>query len=266
MAIYDNPLSPSSINLYLRCSYAFYLRYIYGLKLESGDAADLGKNIHKVNEMFWPEYKKNPDILEAMKASVDTYWDPKVDEEYAGVVRTCLDHFMAIIQENPKMIPLHTELRCENPANNTVAIIDVVYPHKIVDYKTSTQYTIKPKEPNIIQAVLCSQNLFACTGLDVKRIEFQYLRFKKYQYVDVIPKLIEEVDEIINKVRDGIAADNFPRNEKSCWFCDYKLVCAAEKKAKIKEHKRYENKSCRLKQETLSNIRCLPSMMAQTPS
>ncbi len=265
MSEYLNPLSPSSINMFLSCPYSFKLKYIDNFKFPSGEAALFGSSIHKTAEMFWPEYKKNPDILEAMKASVDTHWNPKIDEEYVGVARTCLDHFMSIVQENPKMIPLHTELRCENPANNTVAIIDVVYPHKIVDYKTSTQYTIKPKEPNIIQAVLCSQNLLACTGLDVKRIEFQYLRFKKYQYVDVTPELIEEVDKTINKVRDGIATDNFPKNEKSCWFCDYKLVCAAEKKAKIKEHKRYENKSCRLKQETLSNISCVPSLMVWTP-
>ena len=253
MAIYDKPLSPSSINKYLQCAYSFYLRYIYGLKFESGDAADLGKSVHKVNEMFWPEYKKNPDILTAMKASVDTYWDRKVDEEYEGVARTCLDNFMSIIQENPQMIPLHTELRCENPANNTVAIIDVVYPHKIVDYKTSTQYTIKPKQPNIIQAVLCSQNLFACTELDVRRVEFQYLRYKKYQYVDVTPQLIEEVGGTIDQVREGIKHDVFPKNEKSCWFCDYKLICKAEKKVQEKESKKLKERSCS-KQATLSSI------------
>ncbi len=260
MAVYKKPLSPSSINKYRTCAYSFYLRYIYGLKFESGDAADLGKSVHKVNEMFWPEYKKNPDILTAMKASVDSYWDPKIDEEYSGVARTCLDNFMSIVQENPAMIPLYTELKCENPDNNTVAIIDVVYPHKIVDYKTSTQYTIKPKEPNIIQAVMCSQNLKRCEGLDVQRIEFQYLRFKKYQYVDVTSQLIEETNQIINQVRDGISNDIFPKNEKSCWFCDYKLVCKAEKRMLDKQNSKLVEKKC-LKQETLLDIRNVNSMM-----
>ncbi len=254
MAIYEYPLSPSSINKYLNCPYSFYLKYIRGLKFESGPAALFGSNVHKVNEMFWVEYKKTPDILTAMKASVDTYWDSKIDEEYEGAARTCLDNFMAIIQENPKMIPLYTELRCENPANNTVAIIDVVYPHKIVDYKTSTQFTKNPKEPNIIQAVMCNQNLLACTGLDVINIEFQYLRFKKYQYVNVTPKLIDELNQTINKVRLGIVNDDFPKNEKSCFMCDYRIICSTEKKAIEKGNKKHGDKLCRSKQETLSSM------------
>jgi CRISPR/Cas system-associated exonuclease Cas4 (RecB family) len=237
MAIYDRLLSPSSINLYLSCPYEFYLKYIKDIKFESGDAALFGSSVHKVNEKFWPEYKKNSDILTAMKASVDTYWDPKVNEEYVGAARTCLDNFMAIVGENPAMVPLYTELRCENTVNNTVAIIDVVYPHKIVDYKTSTQYTKSPKQPNIIQAVMCSQNLKECFGLDVKHIEFQYLRFKKYQVVDATSELVEEVNQIIEQVREGIVSDKFPKNEKSCFFCQYSLICRAEKKLSDKQSK-----------------------------
>jgi len=245
MAVYERPKSPSSINTYLNCGYSFYLRYIQGIKFESGAAAALGSSVHKVNEMFWPEYSKNKNIIEAMAASVETYWDRNVDEEYVDTARACLINFMAIIQENPTIVPLHTELRCENTQNNTVAIIDVVFPHKIVDYKTSTQYTIKPKQPNIIQAVLCSQNLKQCFGLDVPRVEFQYLRFKKYQYVDVTSELIEDVVQIIKGVEEGIAADHFPKNEKGCWFCDYKLICKVEKRALERYSKKAEEKICK---------------------
>lgn len=244
MAVYDRPMSPSSINTYLQCPYTFYLKYIKGIKFESNDAGAFGSSIHKVNEMFWPEYKKNSDILEAMQASVNGYWNREIDDGYADVAQTCLNNFMGIIQENPRMVPLHTELRCENPKNNTVAIIDVVYPHKIVDYKTSTQYTIKPKYPNVIQAVMCSQNLKDCMGLDVKNVEFQYLRTRKYQYVDVTSELIEEVDSIIKQIREKIAEDRFPKNDKGCWFCDYKLICAAEKRSLDKYNKRLTEKIC----------------------
>lgn len=241
MAVYERPMSPSSINTYLECAYRFYLRYIQGLKFESGVAAEFGSSIHKINEMFWSEYKKNPNILEAMNASIDTYWNREIREEYADSANTCINNFMAIVGENPTITPLHTELRCENPENNTVAIVDVIYPHKIVDYKTSTQYTVKPKQPNIIQAVLCSQNLKQCTGLDVRRVEFQYLRFKKYQYVDVTSELIGEVAQIIDEVREGISGDKFPKNEKSCWYCDYKIICKKEKEY----IKKQEEKVCK---------------------
>jgi CRISPR/Cas system-associated exonuclease Cas4 (RecB family) len=135
----------------------------------------------------------------------------------------------------------------------------VVYPHKIVDYKTSTQYTIKPKQPNIIQATMCSRNLKDCFGLDVVRVEFQYLRFKKYQYVDVTSELISSVDSVIEEVREGIANDKFPKNDKACWFCDYKLICAAEKKARDKQNKRLEVRKC-LTRATLSGIGTISSI------
>ena len=215
------------------------------MKFESEGAGAFGSAIHKVNEMFWGEYKQNSNPLEAMSASLDKYWNRQIDEEYTDTARTCLYNFISIIQENPTMMPLHTEIRCENPINNTVAIVDVVYPHKIVDYKTSTQYTVKPKQPNIIQAVMCNQNLKQCTGLDVSRVEFQYLRFKKYQYVDVTSELIDDMNETIAEVREGIANDVFPKNEKGCWFCDYKLICKAEKRALEKYNKKIEVRSCK---------------------
>lgn len=251
MAIYDRPSSPSSINLYLQCAYAFYLKYIKGIKFESGDAAALGSSVHKVNEMFWPEYKKNPNIVEAMNASVNTYWDRKVGEEYIDAAHTCLNNFMTIIGENPTIVPLYTELRCENPVNNTVAIIDTVFSARIVDYKTGTQYTVKAKQPNVIQATMCSQNLKECFGLDIPKVEFWYLRFHKYQRVDVTSELIEEVAQTINEVREGIAIDKFPKNEKSCFYCDYSTICRAEKKALEKYNKKTEMKLCK---QSLSHV------------
>ena len=140
---------------------------------------------------------------------------------------------------------MYTELRCENPVKNTVAIIDTVFPSRIVDYKTSTQYTQKPKQPNIIQAIMCSQNLKECFGLDIPKVEYWYLRFHKYQFVNVTSELIEEINQIIKQVRKDISNDKFPKNEKSCFFCDYSLICRAEKKALEKHNKKIEVKSCK---------------------
>jgi CRISPR/Cas system-associated exonuclease Cas4 (RecB family) len=206
------------------------LRYGRRIKLDGGDAATFGKGIHKVNEMFWGEYSKINDPLQALQASINKYC-PTFPNEYEDAAHICLNNFLGIIQQNPKLIPLYTELRLENPNNKTVSVIDVVYPQKIVDYKTSTQYTVKAKQPNIIQAAMCSMNLKECMGLNVNHVEFQYLRFKKYQFVDIDSKIIEEVSNIINNTWDNIHDDVFPKNEKACWFCDYKLICQREKEA-----------------------------------
>jgi len=238
MSKYDSPLSPSTINTYLSCPYSLYLKKIRGIKIDSGDAAIFGSFNHKVYENFWGFYTLELDPEFAIKESIKKYDGPKIQPEYEIASYTCFNNFVSIIQETPTLIPTYTELRCENPTNNTVAIIDVVYPSKIVDYKTSTQYTVNPKLPNKIQATMCSQNLLKVKGIEVRQVEFWYLRYKKYQRVTVDQKLIEEVDEIIDYVREGIEQDHFPKYDNNCFFCDYKKICELEKKNLTRIQKR----------------------------
>ncbi len=221
--------SPSSINTYMDCGYKYYLHYNKGIKFEAGAAAGFGKAVHKVNELFWPEYIATYNSSDALQRSIDSNWED-MGLEYEDAADTCFNNFLTSIEENPKLLPLYTELRCENNINNTVAIIDVVYPSKIVDYKTSTQYTIKPKIPNIIQATMCVENLKTCFELDVRHVEFHYLRFKKYQIVDVTDKMIEDMNILLSQTREKIERGEFPKNEKNCFMCDYRLICEAEKR------------------------------------
>ena len=250
MTIYNYPYSPSSVSRYLECPYSFFLRYIKKIKLPSGDAANFGKAIHKVNEMFWANYKIYSEPLKAMQYTIDEYWDKTIKEEYEQPAHQCMDNFIAIVNENPTIFPTYTEVKASNNINDTVAIIDVVYPHKLVDYKTSTQFTIKPKLPNIIQAVMCSHNLNVAFGLDIRRVEFQYLRMKKYQVVDVTDTLIDEINLLIEQVRNKVKNDEFPKKDK-CFICEYKLICESEK--------RYKEKICKV--EILSDINKLNNLV-----
>jgi CRISPR/Cas system-associated exonuclease Cas4 (RecB family) len=236
MTIYNKPLSPSSITTYLSCPYKWYLKYVKGIKIPPGDAAIFGSFCHKVYEYFWDFYTPGSDPRVSISKAADKYISsprdthPNIDGEYEEAAYICLENFVSIVEKHPTDIPIHKELKCENITNNTVAIIDVVYPNKIVDYKTSTQYTIKPKLPNQIQAIMCIQNLLEVHYLDIKEVEFWYTRFKKYQYVTVNSNLVNDVNNIIDEVRQSIKEDNFPKIEKDCFFCDYKLICDSEKK------------------------------------
>jgi CRISPR/Cas system-associated exonuclease Cas4 (RecB family) len=66
--------------------------------------------------------------------------------------------------------------------------------------------------------------------IDLKNVEFWYVRFNKYQNVTVDISLIEKVNNIIEDVRESVKEDKFPKNETNCFFCDYKLICESEKK------------------------------------
>jgi len=240
MTIYKKPLSPSSINTYLNCPYSWYLRYVKKIKLGSNDAGIFGSFVHKVYEYFWDFYTSGSNITSAVINATDKYMSspkethPNIEPEYEEAAHICLENFISKIEKYPTYIPIYKELRCENPINNTVAIIDTVYEDKIVDYKTSTQYTIKPKLPNKIQALMCSQNLLEVYGLNIKDVEFWYVRFNKYQNVKIDAALTEEVNNIIENVKESIKKDEFPKQETNCFFCDYKLICESEK--------RYNNK------------------------
>ena len=230
MSEYLKPLSPSSINLFRECSYKFYLKYIRGIKFESGEAANFGKCIHKILENFWVEYSICKDIDKAIQISSDKHWDKNIGEEYNIPAHECLNNAISIIKERPMILPLYIEYSCLNTDNNTIAIIDLVMSNQIIDYKTGKNFTKNPKEPNIIQAVMCSMNLEKVSGKRIRDVEFEYIKFKKYQQIEITDTLINEIENIIIDIREKIERGEFPKNEKNCFFCDYKLICEVEKR------------------------------------
>lgn len=244
MSEYLRPLSPSSINTYLKCPYSFKLKYINKIKVASGEAAVFGSSIHKIMENFWGEYITLKDINKAMDISTIKYWDTNISEEYEIPKQDCLKNAIKKIEERPTILPLFTEYSCLNTDNNTIAIIDLVFPHLICDYKTSKHYKKTPDESNIIQATMCSMNLEKLTGKKIREVEFEYLRFNKIQYVSVTDKMISDMNILINNIRHNIQVDEFTKNDKACWFCDYKLICDAENRA-IKQYQR-KNKCSKL--------------------
>jgi len=245
MSEYLRPLSPSSVNTFCNCPHSFKLKYIDGIKFPSGEAAAFGSCIHKVLEKFWDEYVAGEDVEKAIQESVNKYWDKNITDEYDEAAHDCLNHAISIIKERSSMMPLYTEYSCVNDANNTIAIIDLVIPGKIIDYKTSKVYTVKAKQPNIVQATMCSMNLEHKTGQIIREVEFEYLRWGKYQRVFITDEMIEDMNILISKVRTDIENDVFPKNEKSCWFCDYSLLCKADKRALERYSKKAEEKTCK---------------------
>jgi CRISPR/Cas system-associated exonuclease Cas4 (RecB family) len=230
MATYNNPSSPSSVNMFLSCAYSFKLKYINKIKFPSGEAAQFGSAIHKVLEMFWSEYTLYQDIEKAMQESINKHWDRNISDEYEDASHACLNNAMDLIKERENILPLYVEYPCLNEEKNTIAIIDLVLPHKIIDYKTGKYYTKEAKEPAIIQATMCSMNLEKLTGRNIRHVEFEYLRIKKNQYVDVTDQMILDANLLIEKIRRDISNDVFPKNEKNCFMCDYSSICKAEKR------------------------------------
>lgn len=229
--IYNNPLSPSSINTYLNCGYSWFIKYNRQIKVPPGLPALFGSMIHKINEKYYEKYEAILDIEKALQESINENWKD-FGEEYDEPSKKCINNFNLLLKENP-VKPLYIEHRFENGDNNTVAIIDLVLPQKIIDYKTSSVFTQIPKLNNEIQGVMCSVNLKYCTEIDIKNIEFQYLKLNKVQKIEITPALIEKVDNIICEVRDKIKNDVFLKNEK-CYMCDYKSICKMESRRILK--------------------------------
>lgn len=237
--------SPSSIGTFISCPYAYYLKYIRGIKFEDDEtnAAGTGKSIHTVLEKYWGERQTIADPNNALQSSITKHWKGKADADAAAIAETCFTNFIANLSSRTPA-PLFIEERIENPEAGTLCIIDRVDEDRIVDYKTGAYFTVTPKTPAIIQATLCYENLKYKHGLDIPTVEFHYLRNmtkpgKGIQTVKVTPEIIEQVHRLIAKINEMIDQGNFPKRD-SCFMCLYSKICETEKRMLKEKEKHYQ--------------------------
>lgn len=212
-------LSPSSVNMYQTCPYSYYLSHVKGIKLTNGYALE-GRCVHRVLERFWAIYEDLKDVDKAIQASIDENWDIEVNEERANVISTMLDNFVQIVKKDSTR-PLFLEKEIVDEELGLKCVLDRVDEKRIVDYKTGSAVS-KPKD--VVQSTLYHLVLKKNVGLDLP-VEFLYLQKNKVYRYDVTEKIIEQVMGTVERVRDSILKEEFPKNEKGCFMCDYKVVC-----------------------------------------
>lgn len=252
----DIILSPSSINLFLSCPYAFYLRYINKQKplIEDDTALKLGKSTHKLLEKFYGNIDRSttdPDmsLMDAMRRTALDHWDRTIDAKKRGEMDSYIMLWLQFeIQRFKKykelnilnrFFPISSEEDITDWQNKIRAIIDKrclgqsgnMY---ALDYKTDkklppmrnfkgdiNQIDDKYKIQSALNALVLQSQ-----GVKLDNFFFQFIRYPdKLLSVPLTPELFVEVKELMKKIRE---TTTFTKNTKSCFLCQMKLFCKTE--------------------------------------
>lgn len=252
----DLILSPSGINLFQTCPYAFYLKYIEKKKaIITDDAAlRLGKSVHLVLEKFYPNIDLKTvtpeiELVEALKKTAQIHWDRSIDSRKRDEMNTHMFLWLQFeiqrfkkYQEANKLeifCPITTEEDITDYPNKLRAIIDKrcigmagnIY---AIDYKTDKNLpTLKNFKGDLKlidekYKIQSAMNAIVLKTKDIKldNFYFQFIRYPdKLLSVPITPELFAEVDELVKKIR---GTTEFPKNPKGCFFCGFKLYCKLE--------------------------------------
>jgi len=253
----DLILSPSGINLYQSCNYAFFLRYIEKKKpiIEDDSSLRLGKSVHLVLEKFYGNIDlktDNPEkhFVEALQKTARENWDRSIDSKKRDLMNTSIfiwlqfeiQKFNRYKEQNKLDIfcPVSTEEDITDYQSRLRAIIDkrcigMTGANYVVDYKTDKNIpALRNFEGNLkkiddkykIQAAL---NAMVLKTKDIKldNFYFQFIRNApdKLLSIPLTSELFTEVEQLIKKIREST---EFPKNYKACFFCNMKLHCKTE--------------------------------------
>ncbi len=209
-------LSPSSINLYLQCPYAYFLSYIKKIKLNDDQYSLFGKSIHKILEMYYKEF--NGDL----QSSIEKYWDMNIPEEMSDIANVCFKNFL----ENKYDFPLYLEEHIENEKYGINCYVDRINNREIIDYKTGTNVS---KDKNLIQGMVYYLVVKEKYNLNIEKIDFLYLKKGKVYTIYPTNDNIELINSTIKKVRNSINDNEFPKTGK-CNSCYYNIICRTQEK------------------------------------
>jgi len=252
----DLILSPSGITKYIQCPYSFKLRYINKIKpvIEDDSALRLGKSVHAVLENFYKNVDLNTvlpetDFVNSMKKTAQTHWDKSIDAKKREEINNSMflwlqfeiQRFKKYKEQNKldRFCPVATEEDITDYQNKLRAIIDkrslgMTGTMYALDYKTDKNLpALRNFKGNLreiddkykIQSALNAMVLKS-QGIKLDNFYFQFIRYPdKLLSVPLTSELFNEIEELIKKIRE---AEEYPKNDKSCFYCDMKLHCKTE--------------------------------------
>lgn len=249
-------LSPSGINLYQTCPHSFELRYIQKIKpiITDDSALKLGKSVHSVLENYYKEIDINtqdPDkeLVEALKKTAQKFWDRSCDSKKRQEMDTHMFLWLQFeiqrfkkykeLKILDKFSPIEVEEDITDYQNRIRAIIDKrcigqTGNNYAIDYKTDKHLpALRNFEGNLNKIddkykVQAGMNAMVLRTKDIKldNFFFQFIRFPdKLLSVPLTPELFTEIETLIQKIRN---TTTFEKNNKSCFYCNFKLTCKTQ--------------------------------------
>ncbi len=239
----DQRLSPSRINMYLKCPRSFYYRYIAKLPETMTIHLFRGSLVHNILEdLFKKKFKyasywKYGAAKEWIKGEFKREWDKLVDTKpwifkdypepqfrketldmlvnYCDRIENKLNDMMewkvyrSKDQAFKNLRPLETEMRLHNKDLQIMGIIDGVTKDfegniSLIDYKTSKRYGPWLPEDYYRQLIIYALLYYEHTGIVPKFAGVDWLRFDETYFVKITDNELKEARKIIKDMHAAL--------------------------------------------------------------
>ena len=242
-------LSPSSINMFLRCQYQWYLRHVKGLKVPPKAALVVGLAFHKGEEVnFTQKIDTGEDLpLDDVMDAYDTEFEQRAEEveeweEDKGKVKDEGYGLLKVYHTTlaPLVKPLLVEDWVEEELDSGIVLYgkrDVVTEDlAVIDLKTAN------RKPSSIGLDYQLQLELYAVQSDIRKAFIHYaIKTKKPQTLVLeheLPKeqrLLKVVNSVAQAIKEALRTGNFiPNGLGHSWACQY---CGYREKGLCPYHK-----------------------------
>jgi len=230
-------LSPTQINMFMRCQYQWYLRYIEGLKIPPKPDMVVGSSFHKAMEKNFKHKLETQEDLpvnevidvysEAFEERLEEVED-KPEDKVLGELKDSGYKITKEYRENkaPEIKPLEIETHIEaqiTPDIKLYGYADIITQDlTVIDLKTVKR---KPQNNQIDFSYQLQLETYAIHG-DLRKAQIHYAVQTKTPQILVLdhqlPATNQRIKTIALQVAEAIKTGNFlPNGLGHSWACNY---------------------------------------------
>ncbi len=230
-------LSPTQINMFMRCQYQWYLRYVEGLKIPPKPDMVVGSSFHKAmernfqNKMETQEDLPVDEVLDVYSETFEERLEEVEDKPEDKILGELKDSGYKITKEYrenkaPEIQPLEVETYIEAHIGEGVKLhgyADIITTDlKVIDLKTVKR---KPQNNQIDYGYQLQLETYAIHN-DLKGAEIHYAIQTKNPQILVLshplPATNQRIKTIAKQVAEAIRSGNFlPNGLGHSWACNY---------------------------------------------
>jgi RecB family exonuclease len=228
-------ISYSRLSTYLACPYRFYLQYVEGCKPPANAQMIFGSSLHAALRDFYTQ-ERIPPTLDDLYSHFCCNWLPfgypsresqaRFFQEGLSILK---DYYDRNIEGFQPALFAEKKFRVLIKGIALVGIVDRIDQlkgggYRVVDYKTHLK-----SNPDRLQLTLYYMALGRIFKGPPEELLFYFLKEQEALPVLVSPVMLEEAQESLFRMKEGLEQKLFPKNKgESCLSCDFQRFCKWE--------------------------------------
>jgi len=226
-------LSYSRLVVYQACPYRYYLQYVLGCRTPFTAAISFGSSLHLALQDFHARMRGTPRLEELLEVFLKR-WIPygyRSQEQQARYFEEGLEILRTYYLRNlfgfrPAWL-VEKRFTVSLGGFEFIGIVDRLDGHpelyQVIDYKT----TRHEETLNSLQLPLYSLSMKKLFGFPPQSLSYYFLRDQSTAVWEERPERLEEAEEAVARVGEGVQAGRFPATPGlACRRCDVRRSCA----------------------------------------